>query len=106
MYRNGRGVIPSEAEASKWLSLAAEHGIADSQWRLGDMYRTGDGVPQDYVLAHMWFNLAAANGTASLKQVAAFSREEVERHMTPAEIAESQKLAREWTAKHLAAAAR
>jgi hypothetical protein len=49
---------------------------------------------QDDVLAHMWFNLSAEQG----EQKAAAALELAERRMTPAQIAESQKLAREWKA--------
>jgi hypothetical protein len=40
----------------------------------------------------MWFNLSAAQG----KQDAAHNRDVAVQHMTPAQIAEAQKLAREW----------
>jgi uncharacterized protein len=49
-------------------------------------------MPQDYVYAHMWFNLSAALGN----QTAALNRDRVVRLMTPAQIAEAQKLARDW----------
>ena len=47
---------------------------------------------QDYVLAHMWYNLAAAQDAG----VAAKNRDRVAAKMTPAQIAEAQRLAREW----------
>jgi uncharacterized protein len=56
------------------------------------MYDNGDGVPQDDVAAHMWFNLAASSGFGE----AVKNRDMVGRRMTPAQIAEAQKLAREW----------
>ena len=59
------------------------------------MYVKGQGVPQDYVIAHMWFNLAAARG----KKNAVKARDIVAAQMTPAQIAEAQKLAREWKPK-------
>ncbi len=52
----------------------------------------GLGVTQDYVRAHKWFNIAAARGYAD----AAKSRDMVAKLMTPAQIAEAQRLAREW----------
>ena len=55
----------------------------------------GPGVPQDYVRAHMWFNLAAAPGYPG----AAAKRDSIAANMTPAQIAEAQKLAREWQPK-------
>ena len=48
--------------------------------------------PQDYIKAHMWFNLSAAQG----EQKAVEDRDKVAQRMTPAQIAEAQKLAREW----------
>jgi len=56
------------------------------------MYDSGWGVPQDYVKAHMWFNLSAAQG----EQDAAEDRDKVAQRMTSAQVAEEQKLAREW----------
>jgi TPR repeat protein len=50
-------------------------------------------VLQDYVEAHKWLNLAAARGDKS----AAKKRQVITRMMAPAQIAEAQKLAREWT---------
>jgi TPR repeat protein len=55
-------------------------------------YEQGDGVLQDYVLAYMWYNLAAAQGAG----VAAKDRDRVAARMTPEQIAEAQRLAREW----------
>jgi uncharacterized protein len=47
------------------------------------------------VQAHMWFNLVAMAGD----QGAATNRDNVAALMTPAQIAEAQKLAREWKPK-------
>ena len=79
----------------KWYRLAADQGDADAQNNLGVMYANGEGVPQDYVRAHMWFNLSAAQGN----QDAAENRDSIAKRMTPAQIAEAQKLAREWQPK-------
>ena len=95
MYGNGHGVPQNYAEAVKWFRLAADQGDADTQYSLGLMYTKGEGVPQDYVRAHMWFNLSAAQGN----QVAAGERDHFAKRMTPAQIAEAQKLAREWQPK-------
>jgi TPR repeat protein len=58
-------------------------------------YANGAGVPQDYVLAHMWFNLAARQGYPSAED----HRDTLAKKMTPAQIAEAQRLAREWKPK-------
>ncbi len=96
MYDSGRGVPQDTAEALKWYRLAAGQGIAYAQTNLGIMYENGRGVAQDYVLAHMWFNLAAAQGKDEnvLKL-----RDLLASEMTPDQIAEAQRLAREWKPK-------
>ena len=92
-YLDGVAVQQDYAEAAKWFRRAAAQGNLDAQFHLGGMYELGNGVPQDYVLAHMWFDLVASQGT---RQYAIESRERVEKKMSVAQIAEAQKLAREW----------
>jgi TPR repeat protein len=84
-------------EALKWYRLAADRGNALAQYDLGARYANGQGMTQDYVRAHLWLNLSAARGN----QEAVRYRDEVEQHMTPVQIAEAQKLAREWKLKPL-----
>jgi TPR repeat protein len=95
MYDKGHGVPQDFVQAMAWYRKAAEQGEARAQFNLGLMYYNGQGVPQDYVQAHMWFNLSAANGNAN----AVKGRDIVAAKMTPAQIAEAQKLAREWKPK-------
>jgi len=96
LYRQGQGVPQDYKEAMKWYHRAAEQGYGIAQNNLGYMYGKGDGVPQDNVQAHMWFIIAGASGDKS----AMSNRDKVAEVMTPAEIAESQTLAREWMEKH------
>jgi TPR repeat protein len=96
MYTNGRGVPQDDAEAVKWYRLAAEQGYASAQYNLGLMYAKGQGVPQDYVQAHMWFDLAASRFSALGAENAVKNRDLAASRMTPAQIAEAQRLAREW----------
>ena len=59
-------------------------------------------MPQDFVQAHKWWNLAASRFDASEKEYrdqAVRNRDLVAARMTPAQIAEAQKLAREWKPK-------
>jgi len=101
------GVPQEYTEAVRWYRKAAEQGLASAQFDLGLMYASGHGVPQDYVLAHMWFNLSASSnrGDQSLQAAAATNerriqaRDEVARKMTPDQIAEAQRRAREWKPK-------
>jgi len=83
------------ATAFREFKPLAEKGETAAQYNLGLMYSQGRGVPQDYVQAHMWFNLAAAQDI----KYAADSRDEIANGITPAQIAEAQRLAREWKPK-------
>jgi len=103
IYFDGHGVPQDYAEALKWYRLAADQGEATSQSNLGFMYAKGNGVPQDYIQAHMWWNLAAASFPASgskNRDVAEKHSDEVAAKMIPEQIAEAQRLAREWLAAH------
>lgn len=73
----------------------AEAGDVSAQFVLGRMYFEGVGVPQDYISAYKWLNLSAAQGE---KQAVA-ERDAVSRFMTLEQIAEAQRLSREWTQK-------
>ena len=89
---------PDYTEAAKWYRLAAEQGNAEAQRSIGAMYAEGQGVPQDYVLAHKWLNLAAAQG-GTISDIAVKMRDHVASKMTPEQIAEAWRLAREWNPK-------
>ncbi len=100
MYGTGQGVPQDYAEAMRWYRLAAEQGHASAQSNLGDMYGTGRGVPQDYVQAHMWRDLATSRLTDEDRGVAVRGRDTLASLMTPAQLAEAQRLAREWDEAH------
>ena len=100
MYYSGRGVPQDYAESAKWYRKAAEQGYANAQNNLGTMYDKGWGVPQDYVQAHKWYNLAASSlPPGKDHDRATKNRDNVAKRMTPAQIAEAQRLAREWKPK-------
>jgi hypothetical protein len=92
MYQNGWGVAEDDAEALKWTRKAARQGYADAQLNLGFRYAKGQGVARDLVRSHMWSNLAAAQGA----EMAMDNRAIVAATMTPDQIAEAQRLARDW----------
>jgi len=93
MYDNGRGVPKDAAQAAMWYRKAAEQGNADAQHNLAVDYFFGEGVAKDAIRAYMWANLAAAqgnqNGTVLRDNI-------ISRDITPAQIAEAQRLTREW----------
>ena len=92
MYDNGDEVPQDKDEAMKWMRKAAEKGNAKAQNNLGGSYYNGDGVPQDKAKASMFFNLAAAKGHENGKD----NSEQIKKRMTKEQIAEGQKLTREW----------
>ncbi len=100
MYKKGHGVPQDDAEAVRWYRKSAEQGIAEAQNWLAFMYDNGQGVPQDYVQAQKWYNLAASRfPPGEPRDIAVKNRDHVAKKMTPAQISEAQRLAREWRPK-------
>lgn len=106
-YFSGFGMRQDYVEAAKWYLKAAEQGIPCAQLQLGEMYRDGQGAATDIVQAHKWFNLAATDELdfGMLRRgadkdycvdTARTERNAVAESMTPAQITEAQRLAREW----------
>ena len=91
MYDKGLGVPKDAAEAVKWFRKAADQNEALAQLILGIKYDEGDGVLKDVARAYMYLNLAAATN-ADAKRL----RATLEKTMTPEQIAEGQRLTREW----------
>ncbi len=89
MYNNGQGTAKDFQEAIKWYRMAAAQGHPGAQSSLGYMYYGGHGVAQDYVRAHMWFTLAAVKGSGIAQRLSG----KIAAFMSPAQLAESQKMA-------------
>ena len=81
-----------DVDALTQFELDANEGRADALYNLGLAYSTGQGVSVDYVAAHKWFNLAALKGS----EVAKSWRAQISSEMDSNQIAEAQRLAREW----------
>lgn len=94
LYLTGNGALQDFAEAAKWLQLAAEQGYGPAQYELGLIYRNGYGLPTDHVQSYVWLNLAAAAGV----QQAMGARDEVMRALSSKQLAQAQKISREWLA--------
>ena len=98
----GEGVAQDYQEAVKWYRLAAEQGSTYAQGNLGSMYYDGKGVPQDYVQAHKWTNLAVSRitlGEPEFSKNLRLTRDQLAERMTYVQVAEAQRLAREWQPK-------
>jgi TPR repeat protein len=99
MYASGQGVRLDEVVAARWIRLAAEQGNSLAQARLAVMYEQGRGVPQDYVQAHLWANLAAARSTkvpTETRDKLFRFRDSLADKMNQDQVAEAQRLARDW----------
>jgi hypothetical protein len=95
LYFNGEGVPKDYQQALRWFRLAADQGEARAQTKIGIMYDVGQGVPKNIVQAYKWYSLAATNGD----KPAPLLVNSIANKMTPAQIAEAQKLAQEWKPK-------
>jgi hypothetical protein len=100
MYGRGQGGLrQDDVQAATLFRTAADLGSAAAMNNLGRLYLEGRGVPQDYVEAYKWMSLATARAPAENQKMAAAGRDGVAKLMTPDQIAEGQKRAREWRSK-------
>jgi hypothetical protein len=53
-----------DAQAAVWFRKAAEQGLAEAQFSLGEFYDQGDGVTQDDAQAALWYRKASEQGYA------------------------------------------
>ena len=81
-------------QISEWRQ-AAEGGDAAGQYKLGVMYADGNSDSKDDIVAYMWCNLAAAQGNVEAREL----KNTLSGRMTREQIAEAQKMSREWLAK-------
>jgi TPR repeat protein len=96
-YNKGYGTPKDDKQAIYWYTKAAEQGHAGAQFNVGIMLYDGVGKPKDNVMAYVWWNIAAAQGYEGAKG----TRELIEEEMTPNQIAEAQKLSKEYYAKYV-----
>ena len=95
-YERGLGVPQDLLQAVKWYTQAARQGYPLGQYNLGRLLEHGQGVLQNRIEAHKWMNLAAARASSEYQPSFAEGRDRVAASMSPADIAEAQKRAREW----------
>jgi len=100
-YHFGLWGVPQDyAQAANWLRKAAEQDNSNAQLLLAIMFRDGRGVPQDYVEAYKWLTLGTATVPTETEHTkAAQLLSELEKNMTPTQIEEGQRLAREFVAR-------
>jgi TPR repeat protein len=97
MYYYGRNLPQDFVAAVRWWQFAADQGVALAQLNLSVMYANGDGIERDYVKAYMYSNLAVARLPAGEDHdIALKNRDMIAKAMTREQVAEAQRLAREW----------
>ena len=87
------------ATALRLFRPLGEQGNASAQYNLGVMYALGQGVPRDNVQAYMWFDLSARYLEGVERDRMVQIRDVIASKMTPAQIAEAERLARDWKPK-------
>lgn len=97
LYVQGQGVPRDDVEAARWFEKAALKENWTGQMKMGMCHMCGLGLPLDYLKAYMWFDLATARSTGHDQMLNRNLRDTFAgMHLTPAQIAEAQRLAREW----------
>lgn len=85
-----------EMNSAEIAGMGAQAVSADVFFQMGLDRSIGRDGDVDRVAAHMWFNLAATRGNRD----AVSRRQEMAAEMNAVEIAEAQRLAREWIRCH------
>lgn len=98
MFEHGYGTPQVYDTSAGLYGQAAMQGNPFGQAMFGLMYDKGHGVPQDFVLAYKWLNLAAARAPKRERDHFLRLRDGVASKMSPAQIAEGQRLAMAWAA--------
>jgi len=97
MFENGYGAPQVYDTAADLYFQAATRGNPFGQAMLGLMYDKGHGVPQDFILAYKWLNLAAARSPKrEQRDYFIRLRDAVASKLSPAQIAQGQRLAILW----------
>jgi TPR repeat protein len=87
-YVRGDHVERDFTEAAKWFKMAANQGQPDSQVSLARRYAAGEGVEKDVVEAYKWALIADDYWSA------VSYRQELEKNLTPEEIAQAKERAK------------
>ncbi|HSZ50114.1 MAG TPA: sel1 repeat family protein [Caulobacteraceae bacterium] len=85
----------SQAVLESRLPPPSSQPSGEELFRLGLSYATGLGAPVDLVSAHALFDLAARFGSLEAK----IYRREIGDEMDPGDVAEAQRIAREWLSR-------
>ncbi len=84
------------AQAQYWYRKAADQGDPYAEASLGILFNFGKGVQRDYAEAFLWYERAALHAQAGDRGTIVEMRDAIAENLTPRQIAEAQRLAREW----------
>jgi TPR repeat protein len=77
----------------RWFCLAAHQNHPSAQYKVGEFYRLGrTPVSQSYLQAYMWYTLGAEQGNTAAQG----ALRPISRILSPAQIAEAERLVAEW----------
>jgi TPR repeat protein len=100
MYDHGLGVPQDRAYAVKLYRFAAERGGEEGMLNLGVSYWRGEGIAKDLVQAYRWIDLARgtshASGYVRTLKVARAAWFDLEREMSPKDIAAARRINEVW----------
>ena len=90
---------------TRQLISFADRGNLLAQERLGSMYAAGNGIAQDYVQAYKWLTLSIEGAVDNIwsnrrTETSAAMRKSLAEKMTPPQIEEAERLAKEWESNY------
>jgi uncharacterized protein len=96
-YETGRIGLPKDfAQAQYWYRKAADQGDPYAEASLGILFNFGKGVQRDYAQAYVWYERAAMHAQGGNRDSIVELRDGIAENLTPRQIAEAKRLAREW----------
>jgi hypothetical protein len=99
-YASGQGVAQDPVQAVAWFSKAADHGDMSAAFNLGVMYANGTGVAADPIEAYKWIDVSSMRASGEDRKRAAAALQTLHDALTPAQLIEGEKRAREWLEQH------
>jgi hypothetical protein len=96
-YLLGDGVARDETVAARWTYRAASQGIPEAQLLLAKMLSEGRGTTKNNVAAYSWATIATSRlGDKKLRDSASQFRQQIGSALTPDQIAQAEKTAKDW----------
>ena len=105
IYFRGDGIAADEKSGANWYLKAAEQDDVVAEFMIANLYVTGQGVSEDLVQAYKWLSIAEGANHPDAKKTAEERKNLIVDRLSPAQISEAEKQAKEWIAKRRGGAA-